>query len=255
MDYSSNMRKVRHDQHKIDYNDMLIFSVIGNDLDQARYALQSGANQDVQIDRNISEGIHIGFTPLLIAATRNYPKMAELLIEFGADLNWSPEVKTHSNGKNSLPALVQAAWCYNDEVVDVLLAHNADVHGRDSKGRSAIIAVCEDYIDEHYGIVEKLLNAGSNPNDQDHNGYTPIMLAAIAAIAVERISPDFTRVARLLIKNGADIKLKNRDQNGLREIAFHFKQPDIFEFASNISEGRILESTIGVDGVVKHLEF
>lgn len=58
--------------------------------------------------------------------------------------------------------------------------------------------------------VEKLLEAGHDPNRPDEHGQPPLLLAAIEG---------HTRVCRLLIEAGADPTVRDEDGNGLLRLA------------------------------------
>ncbi len=75
--------------------------------------------------------------------------------------------------------LHDAAEAATDEVIDVLLRHHADKSLLDAKGRRPFHrAVCNRYLKDHVGVLDKLLFQESDVNLPDKNGLTPLHTAA-----------------------------------------------------------------------------
>ena len=110
---------------------------------------------------------------------------ARRALDAGGNCNQSVEV----NGVNST-LLIQAVFKHI-ALMQLLLDHGADVHGRDWKGSTAL----------HYAwrpeIIIMLLNSGADPNARTIENDTPLHFCTIV------------KNARLLIDAGADPTLKN----------------------------------------------
>lgn len=95
-----------------------------------------------------------------------------------------------------------AASTCNIELVTKLLNEGTNPNNFDEHGRSPLhLASCRGYVD----IVEKLLEYNANPNVQDTLGNTPLHLAVISAN-----SRNFNKVTRLLLRHGANSRALDR---------------------------------------------
>jgi ankyrin repeat protein len=102
------------------------------------------------------------------------------------------------------PLMIAAGSGYTD-IVQILLAHGADVKAVDSRGWTALMAAVA-Y--NRYEPAKVLIAAGSGIADRDRRQWTPLMVAAGAG-AVNCI--------KLLVDSGA--KLEDRDVNGFTSLA------------------------------------
>jgi len=181
-----------------------------------------------------------GATPLHFVKNK---EVAELLIEKGADVN----VKA-VDGATPLHLVV------NKEVAELLIEKGADVNVRDRKGRTPLDfavtgkrAETEELIRKNGGergeykmpiyqaasigdleTVEKLLESGTDVNQKNRQGYTPLMAAGTKEIAEFLISKGASvnestifgtalheavnsrryEVAKVLLENGASVNAK-----------------------------------------------
>lgn len=118
-----------------------------------------------------------GFSPLILAAYRNQPKVVKILLMNGADLNYSSQEGTallgacykgnyeiarmllergasvKPSGPNGVSPLIFAAQSNNEKLVQLLLNFKADKHLKDQNGKSAL-----DYAKElEFEGIQKLL--------------------------------------------------------------------------------------------------
>ncbi|WMW78543.1 ankyrin repeat domain-containing protein [Flavobacterium sp. 20NA77.7] len=106
-----------------------------------------------------------GYTPLLLAVYRGNYKVAEKLIELGADVNFVSESGT---------ILMAAIFKVDEEMFRLILHSNADINLQDKQGNTplmfAVTVGNEDFVNE-------LLKRNANKNIQNKEGQTAFMLA------------------------------------------------------------------------------
>ncbi|XP_059172807.1 E3 ubiquitin-protein ligase mib1-like [Physella acuta] len=193
-------------------------NMIMNDIqDIIKSLVSNGANVD---DRNID-----GKTALMVAVEQSeYSEIVEFLISKHANTNLrnkegktalhlavssrcranidvllKSKVDLDVQCKSGMTALHEAVRTGQRTVVVALIQHKADVGLTDAKGNSplhhTVISECSDT-----GIAELLYYAGCELDQSNHDGYTPVMLAA------ERLQMDYVK---LFCKLGADVNLMN----------------------------------------------
>lgn len=137
-------------------------------------------------------------TPLHAAADMGQKAVAELLLEYKADI----EAKAYFN----CTPLLNAVYGADKETVELLLKHNANVNFQDDSGRSPLHMAAENDLTE---IAALLLENKANANLTDREGRTAFHFAACYA---------HTKLAELLVGRGADINAKDND--GRTPLAF-----------------------------------
>jgi ankyrin repeat protein len=166
-----------------------------NDLAQAESWLNQGLPPDYMADK-LGSG-------LMIAAWEGRLPMLELLFEQGANVNL-----VNASGEQ---ALLLAAWKGHRPVVDWLLAHGAQLNRPVGQWSALHYAA----FSGHKELVAHLLARGANINARSPNGSTPLMMA---------IYDGRPEVAKLLIDQGANSRLKNEWGDGAMEWAMRFNQ-------------------------------
>ncbi|MFH1415362.1 MAG: ankyrin repeat domain-containing protein [Elusimicrobiota bacterium] len=108
-------------------------SLLNNDIEAVRSEIDAGAEVNARTqDRNE--------TALMVAACYNYVRMAELLIESGADVNLCDI--------DGITPLVFAAHNNSFEVARLLLENGVDVNTKEKNGATALmIAVSRNHSD------------------------------------------------------------------------------------------------------------
>src|SRR6185369_2730989 len=151
-------------------------------------AVSSGSVELVQ--RLIAGGSDVNFKdkfrqPALFYA--NDLAMVKILVEAGAEVNVADHIK--------MTPLIHAVMGCDEELIDYLLDHGADVKARNSIGVTPLhAALCG-----NPGVIQSLVSAGANINAQDNEGLTPLMRTMGY--------PDTTE---LFIKAGADVNIKDK---------------------------------------------
>lgn len=155
------------------------------------------------LNRFIIEGLSIstadgnGNTPLHIAAKFFCRKIIKELVDKGATIN--------ARNKNGATPFLIACRTSSWVVIRYLLAHGADIHARDNIGRGCLFYAAQGHYDN---VVRKLLHRQHRHchNDlcqEDMFGLTPLHLA------VNNYQRYSTSIINLFLKNGADINKRD----------------------------------------------
>ena len=111
-------------------------------------------------------------------------------------------------------------------LVKILLTHGADVNAVDELGRTALLAACEENMEE---VIDVLLDSCADPNSGGFDGLqTPSDTCLGAAIKAHNIG-----VFRKLLNAGVHVNLKNESNRGLN-----------WPYQRVISHGNYLHSTL-----------
>ena len=129
----------------------LLWDLVKGRLDdgsECRRLVEAGA------DIHDREGYGSGFTPLMIAAQRNKPRVLSCLVVLGARLN-----QTDNNGGTA--ALLAARWG-NDECLSLLVSSRADLTMKNNYGYTALDFAQQE---NEQGCIDILTNALANNNN------------------------------------------------------------------------------------------
>ncbi|GJQ78328.1 hypothetical protein Trydic_g3745, partial [Trypoxylus dichotomus] len=129
--------------------------------------------------------------PLITAVKSQQMEIIELLLQRGANPNF--------NNDCPFPILVIAISTGNENIVRMLLNHNADINAIYKSSTPLIHAVTK----STRAIVELLLRNGADVNLVDRSGRTPLMHAI-----KNKINKD---ILQLLLNFNADVNFENRD--------------------------------------------
>lgn len=154
----------------------------------AKQALLDEANPSVQFRLALGE-----ITPIFLCATRGYKEIAQLLIQYKADINrkmdFDGTICLHHAASNDQPQMCQfliengcsvnqrdklgrtplmdAAEIGSIEVINVLVMHNAEVNAEDREHHSAL-SYCIDFVShkepKFFKAAVVLVEHGANPN-------------------------------------------------------------------------------------------
>ena len=128
----------------VDGINALVYAVSLNDEEMVKFLLEKGADANTVCEIE-NEHTDIASTPLMNAAYRGNTNIINMLLENGADINYTTDF--------GMTALMYAASFNQFEAAKVLLENNADTSITDEYGRTALdLAKSEDYKD----IVELL---------------------------------------------------------------------------------------------------
>ena len=208
--------KARKQQYKIMYGTDIIEAVQHNDIAYVKKCIEQG--------RNINVKSNMGRPLLLMAVTRGYVSMVELLLDNGAD----PNVLT--DGKKT--PLFELNNVGNDDerkaIARLLLDHGADpniditgytpIQNALAYGLADVIDILLDYgtnymilsnrgntiwdfavTDHNYDIITSLLKHGMNINYQDSQGATALIRSVVNKE---------NRMVDFLLEHGADPNIR-----------------------------------------------
>lgn len=156
----------------------LFFAIVDNDYTKTDDNL-------VDVNTTLSDGT----TPLGYALWLKDEKMAQYLIEKGAD----PNIKS-PGGNNALLSAIGND--FSKDFITFLIDKGVDTKVRNNVGITPLIMAVD-----NPEIVLLLLNKGLNINEPDKNENTPLFHAAILR--------NNAKVVSALINNGADVKITN----------------------------------------------
>ncbi|WP_428050150.1 ankyrin repeat domain-containing protein [Candidatus Avelusimicrobium caledoniensis] len=137
-----------------------------------------------------------GTTLLTGAVELGNLKTVKEILQNGADINMPDRL--------SKTPLIMAAQKGNYDMVKFLLDNGAKVDLQDAKGFTALMRT------NNEKIAKLLLDKGADPNHQEEDGWTKLMYIANAGYkADEEKTKALVDLATLLLKNGAEVNLRN----------------------------------------------
>lgn len=167
----------------------------------------------------IDEASDDGITPLIAASSEGHGDCVQLLIDAGANLNMKDKDRTNS--------LMAAAARGHLEVVSSLLAAGAKINEQNVDGHTALMFAyngknqVETLWERYNQFVSESQADEEKKDDVDDNGTGKIIREAL---------DNHSSLVQLLLKNGADATLKDKEGHVAKDFDFH---PDI--------DGEILE--------------
>jgi ankyrin repeat protein len=120
----------------------------------------------------------------MAASLKGSSAVVKMLIEHGANVNAFDDI--------GCTPLVYALYKKNNEIIEILIASNADVNAVAS-GMTPLMYAS---VIGNKEIAEMLLLKGANVSAKNNDGATPLMMAVLRG---------FTDVAKILIEYGADV--------------------------------------------------
>lgn len=142
--------------------------------------------------------VNLGVLTALHRADPAKPRIFELLIDHGADL----EARDH-DGKSPLLSHSGSARSNAEDTMRLLLRRSADIHARDNSGETALFKAVDL---GNRRIIQVLMENGADINARDKHGRTVLFTA------VERYYRSDETVS-LLLKLGVDVHLQDFDGN------------------------------------------
>lgn len=188
--------------------DLHTAALIG-DIDTVRECMRQKFNLD-----HLSRG---GWSALMYAAYVGRANILNLLLEAGARI----DIKS-TNVKLGSTALMLASYCATENILFSLLQHGASINLRDSKGLTSL----------HYAVrrcnqnaVKLLAAKGADLNFGEYStGITPIMEAAMCG---------HENIFNILLDHGADINLRTKKGETVRNLALRYKKTSIVSIIDN----------------------
>ncbi len=150
-----------------------------------------------------------GNTALIIAASRGYTEIVDLLIKAKANLN--------IRGQYGCTALMEASAKGHKYIVNFLISGEADLNLQNEYGYTALM---EAAVRGHKQVVELLIKAKADLNKQDRSGYTALMRASIKG------DKD---IVQLLVNAEADLSKQDQYGNTALTLAIQWKHKEIVD--------------------------
>ncbi len=197
-----------------DIDQELSNAIIASDEDRVKFLIGKGADVNKQDSQ--------GWTPLANAARQRKDKIAEILLENGANPNLSSDGTT---------PLIAAVMRDSVPTIDVLLKHGAKIEEPGPEGyRPLSMAIA----DSRYDAAKALIEHGADINAASgEDGLTPLIVAAAQTGPAEgaRFVPGSTRpidIAKMLVDGGADVNAQAKNgMTALMVAATHNSPPMI----------------------------
>lgn len=186
-----------------------------------------------------------GVTTLLQACHRGLKDIAQLLVDKHKAAGKDPTYLDAASDEGISP-LIAASSEGHLEVVKLLIAAGANVNGKDQDDTTALMAASAR---GHLDVVKELVAGGAKVNEQNRDGHTALMFAYNGKNQVETLwerfnqfkteQPDkssddggtgplirdalnnHTALVDLLLKNGADTKLKDKEGHVAKDFDYH----------------------------------
>lgn len=153
-----------------------------------------------------------GWTPLHSASQEGHVKLAELLIQHGADVG--------SRNDDSWTPLHSASQEGRIKIAELLLHHGADVGSRENDGSTPLHSASQE---GHVGLAELLIQHGADIDSRDNKLESPLHLAALKG--------DID-IVKLLLEYGADRNLRNALDKTPFDLASDDKKLEVAQFLS-----------------------
>jgi len=141
---------------------------------------------------------------LLLTAYNSKLYRMQALLKMGAGVD--------TKGPLGYTSLSIASCCGNLAMAQLLLGYRADIETRDCLDKSTVLIKAA--INGQNTMVQFLLHSNAQIDAQDKMGYTALMRAVEADKDPWRLS-----IGRVLLRNGADISLRNTEGKELLDIA------------------------------------
>jgi hypothetical protein len=155
-----------------------------------------------------------GRTPLHFAAgsSEENGEMVEFLLENGADI----EARDHNRGETPLLFAFRRLESRKTDIIPTLLEWNADASVNDKDGMTPLHYATFYFTHEYEEFAEELLENGADVNATDNAGRTPLHLA----MEFDQIGEFDYFMTEFLLENGAHVNAANNEGHTPLQVAF-----------------------------------
>lgn len=162
----------------VDGINALVYAVSLNDEEMVKFLLEKGADANTVCEIE-NEHIYMPPTPLMNAVYNGNTNIINMLLENGADINYTTDEMT---------PLIYAAYKGNTNIINTLLENGADINYTNYYGMTALMYAAS-Y--NQFEAVKILLENNADTSITDEDGYTALDLAK---------SEDYKDIVELLKK-------------------------------------------------------
>lgn len=165
-----------------------------NESTQNGQSKQAVSVMSKNIKQDLEKRDASGATPLMRATRANDIPKAKALIEAGANVNAKDNIQDS-------PYLYAGARGHL-EILNMTLAHGADLKSTNRYGGTALIPAAER---GHLDTVKRLIQAGTEVDHVNNLGWTALLEAVILGNGTEK----YQQIVQILIESGADVNFKD----------------------------------------------
>ena len=166
-----------------------------------------------------------GNTALMAASKGGYHDIVAMLLNHDAGIDQGNEDGT--------TALMIASLEGHHEVVKILLNHYAEVNSKNFDGYTALMYASRK---GHHEVVKILLDYYADVNAQNNEGNT-----ALHESLTTQITPNIVNVVKLLLSEGGDLEILNKENKAVLELAKKTQNQDIQSLVNETIEQKNIE--------------
>lgn len=166
-----------------------------------------------------------GNTALMAASKGGYHDIVAMLLNHDAGIDQGNEDGT--------TALMIASLEGHHEVVKILLNHYAEVNLKNFDGCTALMYASTK---GHHEVVKILLDYHADVNAQNNEGNT-----ALHESLTTQITPNIVNVVKLLLSEGGDLEILNKENKAVLELAKKTQNQDIQSLVNETIEQKNIE--------------
>ena len=166
-----------------------------------------------------------GNTALMAASKGGYHDIVAMLLSHDAGIDQGNEDGT--------TALMIGSLEGHHEVVKMLLNHHAEVNLKNFDGYTALMYASRK---GHHEVVKILLDYHADVNAQNNEGNT-----ALHESLTTQITPNIVNVVKLLLSEGGDLEILNKENKAVLELAKKTQNQDIQSLVNETIEQKNIE--------------
>ena len=166
-----------------------------------------------------------GNTALMAASKGGYHDIVAMLLSHDAGIDQGNEDGT--------TALMIGSLEGHHEVVKMLLNHHAEVNLKNFDGYTALMYASTK---GHHEVVKILLDYHADVNAQNNEGNT-----ALHESLTTQITPNIVNVVKLLLSEGGDLEILNKENKAVLELAKKTQNQDIQSLVNETTEQKNIE--------------
>ena len=166
-----------------------------------------------------------GNTALMAASKGGYHDIVAMLLSHDAGIDQGNEDGT--------TALMIGSLEGHHEVVKMLLNHHAEVNLKNFDGYTALMYASTK---GHHEVVKILLDYHADVNAQNNKGNT-----ALHESLTTQITPNIVNVVKLLLSEGGDLEILNKENKAVLELAEKTQNQDIKSLVNETIEQKNIE--------------